>query len=247
MIEGRKTMLKKLLSVTVVLAMCLVLISGLPLASVAKAAITGFEGKGTERNPYLITSAEDLKRLADTVNDGEDCSGIYFKLTTDIDLNKAGICGENIGGKEMLWTPIGVSVTTGRYDGTRFHGAFDGDNHEISGLYINAPSGSLYAYYSGLFGCIGENGVVKNLSVNGYLKGHGVVSSIAGMSYGRIDNCYSSATVTARSYIGGIVGYNYTYADNGETKTGIVVNCYNSDNVHGTKVLGNGNYVGGIV
>ena len=63
-------MLKKLLSVTVVLAMCLALSSVMPLADAAE--IESFEGEGAEDSPYLICNAEDLKKLAETVNGGSN-------------------------------------------------------------------------------------------------------------------------------------------------------------------------------
>lgn len=50
------------------LAMCFTLISDLPLAGAVK-AISGFSGEGNEKKPYKITSAEELKRLSDIVNE----------------------------------------------------------------------------------------------------------------------------------------------------------------------------------
>lgn len=44
-------------------------------------------GEGTESNPFLIESAENLAFLSYMVNKGVDTHGLYFALTTDIDLN----------------------------------------------------------------------------------------------------------------------------------------------------------------
>ncbi|MBN1968418.1 MAG: hypothetical protein JW870_03530, partial [Candidatus Delongbacteria bacterium] len=43
-------------------------------------------GAGTEGNPYLITSAQDLYSLAGNVNVGTNYSGKYFLQTENIDI-----------------------------------------------------------------------------------------------------------------------------------------------------------------
>ena len=50
---------------------------------------------GTQDNPWLISTVEDLQKLAETVNDGESYSGKYFIQDTDLDL--MGITWEPIG------------------------------------------------------------------------------------------------------------------------------------------------------
>ena len=217
-------MLKKILSVTVALAMCLVLSTVMPLANAAE--ITGFDGEGTEESPYLIKSAADMQRLAETVNGGNDCSGIYFKMTDDIDLS--GVCGEDIDGEEVSWTPIGGFKVNLHV----FSGIFDGNGKNISGLYINAPSGS----FLGLFGYV-DGGTVKNLSVDGYVKcnSNSNVGGIAGQNNGgTIENCSNSCAVSnGTNYIGGIVGYSYE---------GTLRNCSNTGTISGRLA-----YIGGIV
>ena len=58
------------------------------------------QGGGTENNPYQISSAKNLAYLANSVNDGETYSGVYFRLTTDIDL------------QSLPWQPIGGAVNS---------------------------------------------------------------------------------------------------------------------------------------
>lgn len=122
---------------------------------------TEWLGSGTESDPYLITSAADLKGLANQVNNGNNYSGDYFKLTTDIDL----------AGKE--WTPIGyrsinkvnkgtVTPSKDNNDIRAFSGTFNGNGHSISNLYIVAGSGSTY----GLFGYV-KGGKICNLNLDG--------------------------------------------------------------------------------
>ena len=77
-------------------------------------------GLGTASDPYLITSAAELAGLADQVNKRNTYQGYYFKLTTDIDLNK------------REWTPIGT--TNNMKNGEAFSGVFDGGNHIISNM-----------------------------------------------------------------------------------------------------------------
>ena len=73
-----------------------------------------FGGNGTADNPYKINSEDDLRQLANDVNDGNNYRGKFFILTADITLD-----GE--------WTPIGDFVD--RKNNEPFSGTFDGDGH----------------------------------------------------------------------------------------------------------------------
>ena len=73
-------------------------------------------GSGTEADPYLIASADDLKAFRDKVNAGDN-STLCAKLTQNIDL------GNN------SWTPI-ISFSATYI--TAYKGTFDGDYHMIS-------------------------------------------------------------------------------------------------------------------
>ena len=114
-------MKKRIGSVLLALALCLSLLPATALAedegdtessattpSAAMPAYSG--GSGTETDPWLISTVDDLKTLAGTVNNGEDYKDQYFILTDDIDL------------QNVSWTPIG--------DGTNdFCGTFDGQGN----------------------------------------------------------------------------------------------------------------------
>ena len=211
---------------------------------------------------YYISTAEQLKEFANKVNDDSgQYTDIDAELTADIDLSE--ICGENIGGQSVSWTPIGS-------DSRPYRGTFNGAGHTISGLYINSSSDS----YQGLFGYLstdgdstdGDNtGTVKDLSVSGSVSGFlyvgGVVGSnsngsvedcafsgsvsglsavggVVGWNGGSVENCYNTGSVTSRdSPVGGVVGYN----DIGAT----VTNCYNTGTVTGSDSPLGG--VGGVV
>lgn len=85
----------------------------------------GTVGDGSKEKPYLISNDMQLAKLAHDVNNGKSTqmySGVYFKLTEDIDLGKG------------IWTPIGSTDPT---SGHFFAGKFDGDGHTISNMQIN--------------------------------------------------------------------------------------------------------------
>ena len=196
---------------------------------------------------YTVTSAEGLKNIAKLVNDGN--TGIDITLTGNITLT-----GD--------WTPIGTSISNA------YKGTFDGGGHTITGLTVTTSD-----QYAGLFGYIGSGGTVKdvtleevkiesnndmsavggvagrsygtleNCSVSGSVSGSGT-NSIAGgvvgyQTGGSITGCSSSATVNAGGVAGGVVGL----ADGGATLTA----CYATDNVT-IESSGTGSYfAGGVV
>jgi hypothetical protein len=144
-------------------------------------------GTGSEADPYLITSAEDLAYLAYTVNTGNLYAGTYFQLTGDIDLS-----GKN-------WDPIGNYVSNIEI----FKGIFDGAGHTISGL-----SCDITTSYAGLFGRI-ESSVIKNLNVKGPLvKGIKWTGGIVGyaLNSSEIINCSTAIDLVQGFVVGGIVG-----------------------------------------
>ena len=103
---------------------------------VATEASAKLEGKGTTAEPYLINNLADLKYLQKNTG----VSGKIYKMTNDIVINGA-------------WTPI-----------EQFHGTFDGDGHSILGnieVSTNTNNSGI-----GLFGNMGYNATIKNLTNN---------------------------------------------------------------------------------
>ena len=47
-----------------------------------------WKGLGTEDEPYLISSPQQMAELAEEVNNGTDFQNIFFSLTNDIDLSE---------------------------------------------------------------------------------------------------------------------------------------------------------------
>ncbi|GMQ62004.1 GLUG motif-containing protein [Vallitalea maricola] len=177
---------------------------------------------GTEENPYIIKTAEQLAYLAQQVNDGTDYAGKYFELQNDIVLNENVLDGAgelNAEGTFNPWTPIGNETYP-------FTGNFNGRGHSITGIYIN--DGSLS--YVGLFGYT-DNATIENIHIkDSYIYGKDYVGGVAGYKKnGSISNCSNSGTIsnsaptseTAQG-TGGIAGYNYGGSINDSSNRGII-------------------------
>ena len=101
------------------------------------------------------------------------------------------------------WTPV-----CSDYDNP-YTGTFDGGNHTITGLTVTGSD-----QYVGLFGCIGSGGKVKDVTLEGVKiesdNGTSDVGGVAGWSYGNIENCSVSGSVSGsgmNGVAGGVVGY----------------------------------------
>ena len=134
---------------------------------------------------YNVTSADGLKNVAKLVNE-EGKTDINITLDTDLTLT-----GE--------WTPIGKD------DNKAYTGTFDGNGKTITGLTV---TGSYK--YAGLFGDIDENGTVKNVVLEGVQitsdNSSGYAGGVAGDSWGTIENCSVSGSVSGTTFAGGVVG-----------------------------------------
>jgi hypothetical protein len=142
----------------------------------------------------------------------------HYKLIQNITLTPPSSGGSN-------WTAIGTRET-----GNQFAGSFDGQNYTIANLTINSTGD-----YQGMFGYIDDYSMVKNLGlVGGSVRGADYyVGGVVGRnSYGTVQNCYVTGSVSGGNYVGGVAGFNI----------GVVRNCY----VTGS-VTGSGDQVGGVV
>ena len=135
---------------------------------------------------YTVTSADGLMNIAKLVNRGK--SDINITLDTDIDLT----------GKD--WTPIGTD-----YDNS-YKGTFDGGGHTITGLTFTTND-----EFAGLFGWLNRAGSVKNVVMEGVqitsnqIYG-GSIGGVVGYSWGTIENCSVSGSVSGTVYVGGVAG-----------------------------------------
>lgn len=144
---------------------------------------TGMNGSGTEQDPFIVTTAEELNQVRDNLN-------AFYKLGNDIDLSNY-----------PNWEPIGDYSS-----GPSFRGSFDGDNHTISGLTIDSQT-----YGLGLFGSVETNATIKNVHLkNASVKGQFLIGSLVGYNKGTISNSSSeNGTIQGTSHqIGGLIGSN---------------------------------------
>lgn len=161
---------------------------------------------GTLTAFMLVNTVQDLQDMNTNLN------GIYA-LGRDIDASATA--GWNSGaGFQPVGAPSGY-----------FYGTLDGQNHVISGLFINR--GSQIAV--GLFGDIGPGAQIRNLGlVGGSVTGGTAVGSLSGVNHGVITNVYSTVTVAGDDTVGGLFG----------TDTGTIDNVYATGAVSGNSVVG---------
>lgn len=179
------------------------------------------QGSGTSGDPYRILTVGQLTWFASEVNSGRQ--NIHAVLMADIAINDtSGWKNWAANPPANTWTPIGTNASN------RFAGSFNGNNHSISGVYINS-SGD----YQGLFGYVGINTTIQNIRlIESYIGGKSYVGGICGFNMtSTIKNCYVSATVTGSdNYVGGVCGYSYTNS--------VIQNCHNAGIVTGPGVTG---------
>lgn len=177
----------------------------------------GFEGSGTDSDPYRVKSVTDLARLAQQTAT-QTFEGKVFRLENDL----------NLASLTSAFQPIGE-------EGAPFEGTFDGNHHTISGLNFNGCG----FHFTGLFGMLGKKGSVKNLKIDKFTitsngnwiapvvaDNDGTISDvtvtnsqvisngqsgggIAGRSTGSVERCSSSGTIIGIGSVAGIVGYSY--------------------------------------
>ena len=158
---------------------------------------------------YTVYNANGLMNIAELVNGGK--SDINITLDTDIDLT----------GKD--WTPIGTD-----YDNS-YKGTFDGGGHTITGLTFTTNDEN-----AGLFGWLNRAGTVKNVVMEGVqitsnqIYG-GSIGGVVGYSWGTIENCSVSGSVSGTVYVGGVVGAQIS---------GSITGCSSSATVKGTVDVG---------
>jgi hypothetical protein len=207
-------------------------------------------GTGTETDPFIIATVDDLVELATRINSKTEGSSTvfpngnlgytnqYFLVTEDLDLSA-----------HNPWVCIGIPGDA------IFYGNFNGGGHVVSNLILNPGAGT----NQGLFSVLGNNAIVhgikiKDSQLNGSYYTGGIVGAagefttiydchnysdltstgyytggIAGASWGTIYNCTNSGNITGNDFCGGIVGDFY----------GTIYNCVNTGNMSGpTSIAG---------
>ncbi len=201
---------------------------------VAREAAVDFDGgSGTQGDPYLISTIDQLQSISN--------NSAHYKLTANIDASATAGWSGGKGFSPLNW----------------FNGSLDGDGHSITGLVINQSNKSNMALFTSTgsaaiikdldlvnVSITGKTGVaalvvtlagtIQNVTVSGTINGTGVSGGLVGQSNsGTISNCSANVTVTSTgSTVGGLLGYN---------NAGLVTNCFSLGSVSGV------NEVGGLV
>ena len=167
-------------------------------------------------NTYEVYNADGLQAWAEAAKSNR---WLNCTLTENITLP------EVTGANPSNWTPIGTSISNA------YKGTFDGGGHTITGLAVTGSN-----EYAGLFGCIGSGGTVKNVVLKDVQiasdNGGSAVGGVAGYSYGTLENCSVSGSVSGsgmNGFAGGVVGY-----QNG----GFLTGCSSSATVNAGNIAG---------
>lgn len=255
-------MKKRFLSLLMVLCLTLTLSPAVfAVENVGTPDPNGWDGQTTETIPSNgeITSAAQLKWLAEQVNVGEKYDGTTFTLMNDIDLNYQN------------FIPIGTASNP-------FAGILDGNGKTIKKANINGDNNQIWA---GIFGCVSgeihdlvldsivvnnssagseddefgesssgamvgtllDGGVIDDVTVlstccvTGKLRTGGVVGSVRGNGT-TVSNCTNQATVNGEKYTGGIVGTAHDVSRTAAKSGAQILSCINSGAVTGTSEVG---------
>ena len=217
------------------------------------------KGDGKVGNPYIITTAEELKWFRDEVNSGNN--EICAKIADNVEvIDMSTVCHAEDKSQNLIeksWEPIG------KYDyGYQYGGTFDGNGKTITNLYINASQLKVglfgYTYkgtiknltfeyanvtntkdYTGILVGDIENSNLQNIKISNtcQIKGGKYTGGIAGYLDGNAYNCVNYATVQGIQYIGGLCGF-YSISRTGNSMTA----CANYGNVTASSLR-----VGGLV
>ena len=132
-------------------------------------------------------------------------------------------------GKHFKLT-VSINLAGNAFTITSFDGILDGNHCSIRGINISATTDN-----TGLFGTLGSNSCVSDLSLYGTVAGAKYTGALAGIGKGEINNVVNYATVSGAGNLGGIVG--------NAQNTSYVINCKNYGAVNGTS-WNNGGVVG---
>lgn len=220
--------MKKVLFILSLLAVLLIPALCAPQAQAA----TFSGGTGTKADPYRISTAADLWKMAEMINNPkttDDYADACYKLTTNIILKE-----------KKNWKPIGYSAVG---EDLHFAGTFDGNGYTISGIHVQYKEPLIGKKYSsfGLFGNLRgtvTDLVIRDCTFSAEGKSSIYIGAIAGQVYGgTITDCFvaTSVSVSGTYQAGGICG--------DINSTGTLSGCRNAAEVTATANTGS---AGGI-
>ena len=192
-------------------------------------------GSGSKADPYIIDSVGTLENMVANAN-----SNKYWALKSDIDLSQKY---NSSTGNSWIGTIAIYNESTGKTSYQSFKGNFNGNNHTISGLYINSTDS-----YQGLFGRV-DSCTIQNLNIvdayvkaglySGILLGQTNNNTTVNISNISISGTIETSLESRDSAIGGMIGSVDARTATGKNTNITINNCYVD-----TDVLG-GRYVGG--
>jgi len=175
-------------------------------------------GNGTIENPYIIEDVWDLQNMSANLS-------AHYALGNDIDASATANWNNDSGVLEGF-----IPVGPGPWDvpANHFTGTLNGQNHTITGLYINRTD----EWYVGMFGYIGIGGKVTNLTiVNSSIGGQYVVGGLAGaIEATSVSNINISGNASGfGNWVGGMIGWSWN---------GTITESHAYGVVKGTEIIG---------
>ena len=143
-------------------------------------AFTG-TGSGTELDPYVVTTVQQLQEVNDEL-------GAHYVLGNNINATETASWNSGEGFNPIVGT---------------FTGVFDGAGYVITDLTINRPDEYSVGLFGNTSGATLQNISLENMDITGDFRVGGLVGYAGGSS---ITNCYSTGNVTGNNTTGGLVG-----------------------------------------
>jgi len=206
-----------MLLLTVSLTSCAPEEGYIPVHGVSPSTTFGFQtappnsGSGAQGDPWQISTPEHLAWMADP--DYLERLAGYYLLVNDI-----------TAPDNLVIAPVPEGSGPMYADSPDiFQGRFNGNGYTIT-VNIYLPGHD----YVGLFGQIGENGLVQSLTVSGRVEGSRATGGLAGINDGKVTDSTAYVEVTGEFEAGGLVGQNF----------GTVQDSYAAGNVSGESVVG---------
>ena len=184
---------------------------------------------------------------ADINQPGSDYVGLFGYVGSGGQIRNLGVEDVNINGSAYVGGLVGLidsgtltsCYATGAVSGTYSVGGLVGDSNGVT-LTDCYATGSVTGTSDSVGGLVGYNNYVKssrfeNCYATGSVSGNSWVGGLLGCNYSTLTDCYATGSVTGTgTYIGGLVGENDNY--------GSLTSCYATGSV-----TGNNHDVGGLV
>ena len=200
---------------------------------------------------YTLMTAEELMgfqmlRAGNVGNEMKTFEGYTIKLGVNVVINEGTMNASTDSSSVVSWPNL-----ADKEKDYPFKGTFDGQNHTISGIYMDVSNSN-----KGMFGALGNGAIIQNFTLNNsYFSGTASKQSLGSIA-GTISENGAQVTiynVTSNATLVGSEGYNYVGGLIGLMDAGISVETKPTVNMNkccfgGTiTVSGTGDTAGGII